>query len=214
MYAEMIAEGLQRDGNLLVVASVTSSCAFLELAAHHTVDVVIINCTQLENSMDGISTLREFHNAQPHTPAIALLDSSRREDVLAAFRSGARGIFNKRESLENLCKCVRVVYDGQVWANRQQLHFVLEALASAASIRAVNASGMNMLSKREHAVATYVAQGLTNREIAVKLGLSPHTIKNYLVRIFDKVGVSNRVELLRCTLGRASPFLSVPAGTG
>ncbi len=122
--------------------------------------------------------------------------------MLDAFRSGARGIFSKHESLETLCKCVRVVYEGQVWASSREVRFALEALSSAPTIRATNAGGLNLLSRRELEVVHYLAEGLTNREIGARLGLSRHTIKNYLLKIFDKLGVSNRVELLFLTLSQ------------
>jgi DNA-binding CsgD family transcriptional regulator len=76
------------------------------------------------------------------------------------------------------------------------------ALASSHNVSAVDARGMNLLSKREMEIVRSVAQGLTNREIAERLGLSPHTIKNCLFRIFDKLGVSNRVELLLMTMSQ------------
>jgi DNA-binding NarL/FixJ family response regulator len=200
MYAQLMAEALQCDRHLRVIAFAADEREFLELASRYTVDVVIVGATGTTDPLGGLKTLREFHAAYPSIPAVVLLDSCRREDVLEAFCSGARGIFGKGESIESLRKCVRVVYEGQVWANSRDLKFVLEALAGTASIRAVDASGMNLLTLREHEVAQHVAEGLTNREIASRMGLSHHTIKNYLLRIFDKLGVSNRVELLRRTI--------------
>jgi two-component system nitrate/nitrite response regulator NarL len=199
MYAAMLAEALRHDG-LRVMDFAVSPCAFLELAARHSPDVVIVSGIQGEDPKGGLTTLREFHHAHPHIPAIVLLDSSRREEVLEAFRSGATGIFSKHETIETLCKCVRVVYEGQVWANALELTFALDALVSTTSIRTVNARGINLLTRREHEVVCHVAEGLTNREIGTSLGLSPHTIKNYVFRIFDKLEVANRVELLRLTL--------------
>src|SRR5271157_1725467 len=78
-----------------------------------------------------------------------------------------------------------------------------------APVREEYSAGENLLSKREMEVVRSVAQGLTNREIAERLGLSQHTVKNYLFRVFDKLGVSSRVELLFMTLSRDSPSQSV-----
>jgi len=75
-------------------------------------------------------------------------------------------------------------------------------LASSYEIRAVDARGVNLLSKRELEVVRGVALGMSNREIAGRLHLSQHTIKNCLFRVFDKLGVSSRVELLFMTLSR------------
>jgi DNA-binding NarL/FixJ family response regulator len=134
-----------------------------------------------------------------------MLDSPKRELVLDAFRAGARGIFSKHEPLETLRKCVRVVFEGQIWATSREIRYALDALSSAPTIHAINAGGLSLLSRREQQVVHYLAEGLTNREIGAQLGLSRHTIKNYLLKIFDKLGVSNRVELLFLTLSQPSP---------
>jgi DNA-binding CsgD family transcriptional regulator len=131
-----------------------------------------------------------------------LLESSRRETVVEAFRAGAKGVFSMSEPLKYLCKSVRCVYQGQIWANATELAFALDALGTAPKVRAVDSNGINLLSKREIEVVQCVAEGLTNGEIGQRLGLSKHTIKNYLLRIFDKLGVSNRTELLFFTLSQ------------
>jgi DNA-binding NarL/FixJ family response regulator len=76
------------------------------------------------------------------------------------------------------------------------MEYVLDALIQARPLRVVNAEGLNLLSKREEEVMRLVAEGLGNREISELLVLSEHTVKNYLFRIFDKLGISNRVELV------------------
>jgi len=131
-----------------------------------------------------------------------LLDSSKREAILEAFRSGAHGVLGRHESVEIFGKCLRRVHEGQIWANSEQMALLTHALASSHAVGAVDARGMNLLSKRETEIVRGVAQGLTNREIAERFGLSPHTIKNFLFRIFDKLGVSNRVELLLMTISQ------------
>ena len=99
-------------------------------------------------------------------------------------------------------KCLRRVHEGQIWANSEQMGLLAQAFASSDTVHAVDARGMNLLSKRETEIVRSVAEGLTNREIAERLGLSPHTIKNSLFRISDKLGVSNRVELLFMTISQ------------
>jgi DNA-binding NarL/FixJ family response regulator len=165
-------------------------------------DTVIISANLDDDPVGGMVTLREFHETHPQIPAVIMLDCPKREIVLDAFRAGARGIFRKHESLEMLCKCVRVVHDGQIWASCSEVEFALEALSSAPTIRATNAGGVNLLSRRELQVVHYLAEGLTNCEIGKRLGLSRHTIKNHLLKIYDKLGVSNRVELLFLTLSK------------
>src|SRR5438445_10272924 len=91
------------------------------------------------------------------------------------------------------------------------MSFAVEALASSPVIRAVDAKGLSLLSKRELEVVRRLAEGLSNREIAERLGLSQHTIKNYLFRVFDKLGVSSRLELLFMTLNHAAYFAPAAA---
>jgi DNA-binding NarL/FixJ family response regulator len=100
------------------------------------------------------------------------------------------------EPFETLGKCIHAVHNGQVWANSQNLSYLLDALAQALPMRLQDARGIYLLSKREEDVVRLVAQGLMNREISVQLGLSEHTVRNYLFRVFDKLGVSTRVELV------------------
>ncbi|HEY5214667.1 MAG TPA: response regulator transcription factor [Acidobacteriaceae bacterium] len=88
------------------------------------------------------------------------------------------------------------VYSGQIWGNCAELSEVIQAFSELAPIRVVNADGMRLLTKREDEVVRLVAEGMQNREIARELKLSEHTIKNYLFHIFEKLGVSSRVELV------------------
>jgi two-component system nitrate/nitrite response regulator NarL len=203
-HCDLLAQALQRDQTLLIVGSASSSRELVELAGHNASDVVIISANLDDDPMRGLTFLREFHATYPQIPSIVLLDSPTRETVLQAFRSGARGIFNRHEALESLCRCIRVVHTGQIWASSREVKYALEALSSGPTIRAVNAGGLNLLTPRELQVVQALAEGLTNREIALCLRLSPHTIKNYVMKIFDKLGVSNRVELVFRTCSQPS----------
>jgi DNA-binding NarL/FixJ family response regulator len=165
-------------------------------------DVLVISSNLDEKPGRGFEILRGLRALHPDLRAVMLLDTSQGEMILEAFRAGARGIFSKNDSIETLGKCLRKVFEGQIWANCEQISTLVEALASSHNIRAVDAKGLNLLSKRETEVVRGVAQGLSNREIAERLNLSQHTIKNCLFRIFDKLGVSSRVELLFMTLSQ------------
>jgi DNA-binding NarL/FixJ family response regulator len=202
IHSHLLAEALKRDPRLRIAGSASSSHEFLEMAARTNPDVVVISANLDDDPARGMAAGREFYETHPQTPCVMLLDSPKREFVLEAFRSGARGIFSKHEAPETLCKCVRVVFEGQVWASSQEVKFALEALSLVPTLRAGNAGGLSLLSRREQQVVHYLAEGLTNREIGARLGLSRHTVKNYLQKIFDKLGVSNRVELVFVTLSQ------------
>lgn len=202
LHTQLLADALRRDEQLEVLSSDSE-----EITARgdlRSIDVLLLS-SELNGPAGGFAVLRELHASHPHARAVILLDSSKPELILEAFRAGARGVLSRQDSIETLSKCVRKVHQGQVWANSQQMELVVEALASSHSPSTVNAQGVEQLSRREMEVVSKVAQGLTNREIAKHLKLSEHTVKNYLFRIYDKLGVSSRVELLFLTLSRSAP---------
>jgi DNA-binding NarL/FixJ family response regulator len=176
----------------------------IETALEHNVDVLVISSNLDEHANRGFEVLSKVHASRPQLRAVVLMDSSKTENILDAFRAGARGVLSRLESIKTLSKCVRCVHQGQIWASSQQMSLALDALASSQKVRAVDAKGLSLLSKREMEIVQAVAEGLNNREIAARLGISPHTVKNYLFRVFDKLGASNRIELLLMTLSQSS----------
>jgi two-component system, NarL family, nitrate/nitrite response regulator NarL len=198
IHTQLLAGALERDPGLKVVAA--HSASLVETARIHSADVGVVSSNLDEDPLRSFEVLRELRAAVPKIKAVVLLESSKREIILEAFQAGAKGVFSRDESLETLCQCVRQVHAGQIWANSQQMSFAVEALASTPVVRAVGANGLSLLSKRELEVVRLLAEGLTNREIAERMVLSQHTVKNYLFRVFDKLGVSSRMELLCLTL--------------
>ena len=211
IHTQLLADALKRDHGLDVISADPDSQGLIAAAVAHAADVLVISSNLDEEPRRAFEVLRELRVSHPQMRAVMLLDSSKREVVLHAFRAGARGIFSRHESVESLSKCVRSVHEGQIWASSSQMSFAVEALASSPTVRAVDANGLDLLSKREMEVVRSLSEGLTNREIADRLGLSQHTIKNYLFRVFDKLGVSSRVELLFMTLSQARPQSLLPS---
>ena len=119
-----------------------------------------------------------------------------RELVIDAFRGGARGIICRVNALKLLSKCIRTVHGGQIWANTQELLYILDFVAQLKPLRVIKSGGgMRLLTPREAEVVHLLAEGMSTREISHKVGVTEHTIRNYLSNIYDKVGVSSRVEL-------------------
>jgi DNA-binding NarL/FixJ family response regulator len=126
--------------------------------------------------------------------------------AISAFRSGARGIFCITDAnLRLLCKCLQRVAAGQVWATTEQLNYVMDIVSEVPSLRVLSSRGDRLLTPREEQVVALVAEGLGNRQIARELNLSEHTIKKYLFRVFEKLGVSSRVELVLYAVNNGEP---------
>src|SRR2546423_13800177 len=106
------------------------------------------------------SIVRRVHLSHPNIAKIVLQDTWGREIVVNAFRSGARGLFCfSRHPLRLLCKCIQSVHRGQVWADSEQLQYLIEALSQVPSLHMVNSRGIRLLTPREEQVVALVADG-------------------------------------------------------
>jgi len=160
------------------------------------VDVALISANLKEQPLAGFALLKQLLKSDPSLRCIMLLDSGERDLIVEAFRSGALGVCEREQPYKQLCKCVYSVYRGQIWANSQQLRYVLEALVAGMPARITDAQGKVLLTRREEQIASLVAEGLKNREVADHLKVSEHTVKNHLFHIFERLGISSRAELI------------------
>jgi two-component system nitrate/nitrite response regulator NarL len=208
MGAQLLADALRRSHRFGTVWAATRAREVLALAADQSVDVALLSVELEDEPGRGFKLAQELSAARPGIKVVFLLDVPNPEAVVQAFRAGGQGVFCRAHSVKELMKCIACVHHGQIWANSQELGFVMGALRDHQPLRVLNRAGVSLLTPREMAVVHCVAEGLTNREAAQQLKLSEHTVKNYMFRIFDKLGVSTRVELIlyvASQLQRSSP---------
>ena len=197
MARELLMAALNRHAKFHVVHCATTAQEVLDVVKSSVVNVALISATLADGPHSGLGALRQIRDCSPQVRSVILLNTHERKLVVDSFRAGAKGIFSLSQSgFKSLCRCVEQVHAGQIWASSNELVEVMEAFAELAPMRVVNADGMRLLTKREEDVVRLLAEGLQNREIAKELKLSEHTVKNYLFHIFDKLGVSSRVELV------------------
>ena len=197
MGCQLLAGALRNsDLHFDVVACATNSKEIVRAVGEHEPDVAVISAKLEDGPFAGLKALRQVRGKYPNVCSVMLLEPSECDLVVDSFRSGARGVFCRNASFEAFCKCIDKVHQGEIWASGGQLQLILNAFAEAVPVRAVDYSGKNLLTKREEQVVNLVSLGLTNREISDKMSLSEHTVKNYLFRIYNKLGVSSRVELV------------------
>jgi DNA-binding NarL/FixJ family response regulator len=196
MQCQLLVGALRRRSEFRVHSCGVDMNLILRALANFQVDVILMNADHPKLAGQDMANVRRLHLAHPQIAKVLVLSESNRDSVVNAFRSGVKGLFCFADyPFRLLCKCIQSVHQGQVWANSQQLQYLVETVTHVPSLRVVNAHGVGLLTPREEQVVALVADGFSNREVARELGLSEHTVKKYVFHIFDKLGMSSRVEL-------------------
>jgi DNA-binding NarL/FixJ family response regulator len=196
MACQLMARALEQDHQLIsVVGFASESVEVLKGLSANPSDVALISADLRNGPATGFRVVRDARISYPHIRTIVLVDSPERAVVVEGFRAGADGVFSRDQPFEMLCKCIRAVWGGQIWVSSEQLRFIMEVMAKHEPPPIRSANGTRLLTEREGELVQLVAEGLTNRDISRQLHLTEHTVRNYLFRIFNKLGTSNRLEL-------------------
>ena len=204
MGCQLMLAALQRSRyGLAAIGFATNSSEALECLNAAAPDVAVISTHLRDGAAAGLKVAREIQASHSKTRVIMVLDSIEETIVVESFRSGASGVFCREEPFELLCKSIHAVHRGQIWANSEAMRFAINALARtpADEVQPDLPKGRFPLTERERSVVQLVMAGLTNRDISRQLNLSEHTVRNYLFRIFNKVGASSRLELAVFAMG-------------
>jgi len=204
MDCQLLADSLQRSsGRCRVVATAVSAEEARAILRQQQPQVALVSPYLAEGPLVGFDLVQETRESFPETRSVMLLDSMEPRMVIYSFQVGAKGVFSRDRSVEALVKCIEVVHSGQIWAGTNELQIILQAMAKWTRFEPQSAKGTKLLTHREADVANLVAEGLRNREISERMKLSAHTVKNYLYRVYEKLGISSRVELTARILARA-----------
>jgi len=177
----------------------------LEMMETNRPQVAIVNSSLEGGTSAALNSLREINRRFPETHTVLIADNQQEELIVEAFRAGVTGVLHTQDGLDSAVECVRTVASGDMWAGKTELRALRGAISlTSGAVHIVNSQGAQLLSPRQKELVELVAGGLTNKEIAEQMKLSEHTVKNYLFRIFDKLGVSSRAELIIYTLNRRS----------
>jgi DNA-binding NarL/FixJ family response regulator len=198
--------GSLRDRGFEVFCCPSEVPPILEFLEHAGTVVAVISCAALYSGAPDLAMIRTLHLMHPQIPKVCLMDTESRQVAVQAFRSGARGLFCLgNSSFQLFCECIERVHRGEIFATNQQLSYLLDSVCQSLCMRVVSTTGKILLTSREEQVVALVTDGLSNRNVANELGLSEHTVKKYLFRIFEKLGISSRVELVLYALHHGSP---------
>lgn len=174
-----------------IVGEASNGVECTKMLAKFKPDILLLDLRMPEK--DGLGVLEEVNFDTLPTRVIVLTAAEDDRDVVRAMRLGARGVVLKQSASDLLLKSIRKVYDGEIWLDNRMTAEVIDAFKKSSE------SGQRrekpLLSEREKEIVQLVAQGFRNREIGEKLFISEQTVKNHLHNIFDKLGVSDRLEL-------------------
>ena len=179
------------EDDLRVVAQADSLENLRDAVLRYPTDIVLLEGGLLSGTSNGIPELVQL---VPNVKLIVQAIATDESQTVELYRRGVRGIISRSISPDLLVRCVRRIAAGETWIDNQSVNWVIEAYRSQAE-SLVNPRTQPRLSPKETAIITCITQGKRNKEIAFQLGTTEQVIKNYLRKIYDKLGVSDRLEL-------------------
>jgi len=181
---------LDSDDELTVVGEAAGGAECIKMLAKLKPDILLLDLRMPDKS--GLAVLEEVNFDIVPTRVIVLTAAEDNREVMHAMRLGARGVVLKQSATEVLLKSIHRVHAGEIWLDNRMTAEVINAFSVA---RAAPRGEKPLLSDREKEIVHLVVQGFRNKEIGVKLFIGEQTVKNHLHNIFDKLGVSDRLEL-------------------
>jgi DNA-binding NarL/FixJ family response regulator len=182
---------LEAEPGFEVVAEGGSGADALRLVKAFAPDILLLDLALPDKP--GLEVLRSIEGGLRGTRVVVLTASADKRQVTDAFLLGARGLVLKESATATLYECIRSVMAGAYWLDQDRLPDVIDALRRLGNRR--NPTPAETLTRRELLIIAAIVEGSTNRQVAAQLGLSDQTVKNHLSVIYDKLGVSNRLEL-------------------
>lgn len=200
-----IAKVLAAQPDMTIVGCANAAAAATEMIRKERPDICLLGWSAV--SAGGQKVFSAIQDASLPTRVIMLSDEDEKENYYEAVRHGCCGIVPKQTSTELLLKSIRKVHAGEFWLDRKSTADVIRRLAKKGAAPAAAPASANAgarlrlreqgapLSSREREIVVLVAQGFKNKEMAERMFISEQTVKNHLHNIFDKLGVSDRLEL-------------------
>lgn len=203
----LVLEGFRRlislENDIEITAEATDAEVLASLAEQAQPDVIMLELHML--GVDAMSAIEQIQRLSPRAKIVIFTGFEDRDKFVRAMRLGVAGVVLKTAPPQLVLKSIRKVHAGEVWLDSQTTAAVMQRFASSAPAdqHAVQREhDRTLLSKREHEVVLLVAQGYRNKEIAERMFISEQTVKNHLHNVFDKLGVSDRLELALYVVSR------------
>ena len=179
------------EDDIRVIAQVDTLTGLHGAIQRFPTDIVLLEGSLISGTTDAIP---ELVRRAPQLKIIVQSTQTEESNTVEVYRRGVRGIIPRSISPDLLVKCVRKIAAGETWIDNQSVNWVIEAYRSQATAL-TSPRSQPRLSPKELAIITCITQGKRNKEIAYQLGTTEQVIKNYLRKVYDKLGVSDRLEL-------------------
>lgn len=199
----IVRDGLKKllafESDVEVVGEAGDGRAVIDLVQKTDPDVLLLDLRM--PNMDGLQALQSIQQTNRRTRVIILTASEDKNEFVQAMKFGCSGIVLKQTAPDLIVKSIRKVHQGEIWLDSHTTAAVMRQFASPTPEAAPQANNntkqreRSPLSTREREIVALVAQGYKNKEMAEKMFISEQTVKNHLHNIFDKLGVSDRLEL-------------------
>jgi DNA-binding NarL/FixJ family response regulator len=189
---------LSLEPDFRVVAEARDGKEVLEVLDEHQPDILLLDLKM--PGLDGLTALQKLQNSRHKTKVIVLTASEDKNQFVQAMKFGTCGIVLKQTATDLLIKSIRKVHSGEIWLDSHTTAAVMRQFSSAMDPTPLGGGrdrdrDRSPLSQREREIVVLVAQGFKNKEMAEKMFISEQTVKNHLRNIFDRLSVSDRLEL-------------------
>src|SRR5271166_1749068 len=179
------------EDDIRVVGQAETLAQTQSAVAKFSADVLIFEAALTPNPVDAVAELLRQY---PLLRFVVVTPNADEELTLELFRRGTHGIVSREVEPELLVECLRKVVAGETWLDSQAVHWVMEAYRNQNS-RPSGSRPKVQLTPKESLIVSCVTQGMKNKEIALRVGTTEQVVKNYLRKVYDKLGVADRLEL-------------------
>ena len=179
------------EDDIRVVAQVENLDSLYAALQRFPTDVVVLEAAMIARTVDAIP---EFVRRAPDAKLIVQIAEGDEASTVELYRRGVRGVVPRSIAPDLLIKCVRKIAAGETWIDNKSISLVIDAYRSQAQTL-TNPRTQPKLSLKELSIIACITRGMRNKEIAYQIGTTEQVVKNYLRKIYDKLGVSDRLEL-------------------
>jgi two-component system, NarL family, nitrate/nitrite response regulator NarL len=201
---------LEAEPDLKVLGEASDGAEAVKQARHLKPDILLLDLAMPR--MPGLEALRDLSNSPGTSPVrvILLTAAAEKNQIVEALQLGARGVVLKDSATQLLLKCIHTVMAGEYWVGRESVSNLVQYLRSLMQSSNDEARKKKFgLTPRELEIVSAVVAGYSNKEIAEYFKISEDTVKHHLSNIFDKLGVSTRLELALFAVNQSLPLKSI-----